>query len=73
VRSRLTSPAIKVSSAAMPSPTRGARSIDVVVKSKVMITAPIVCPVSRAVPCMPPAAPLRARGVDRNILRLLDT
>ena len=35
-----------------------------------MAIAPRVCPVNRAVPCMAPAAPLRALGADRSRMRL---
>lgn len=58
-RSMFTKPAINVSTAPIPSPIRRAASIEPDVNSKVISTAPAVWPVSRAMPCMPPAAPLR--------------
>ena len=58
-RTVLTTPASSVNNAAIPRPILGAASADVSVKSRVMIIPPDVWPANRAVPRMPPGAPLR--------------
>jgi hypothetical protein len=61
-RTMLTAPAVNVSTAAMPRPIRGAASTDRTVNSRVIMTAPEICPANRAVACMPP--PLRSARVE---------
>ena len=57
----------------MARPIRGAASAEAEEKSNDVIKAPAICPESRVVPCMPPAAPLRSIGAVRNMLRLFAT
>lgn len=66
-RSRLTTPAANVRAAPIARPNRGAASAATNANSNVMITAPVVWPTRRAVPCMPPAAALRARWLERFV------
>jgi len=47
-------------------PDLGAVPSGITVNNNVISTAPAVCPERRAVPCIPPAAPLRSRGRPRN-------
>lgn len=62
----LTMPAANVITAPIPRPIRGAASADAKEKSRLIATAPAVCPNSRAVPCIPPAAPLLALGAEKE-------
>lgn len=69
----ITTPAESDITAPMESPSLGAVSTGTRVNNAVINKPPAVCPESRARLCSPPAALLRSRGADRNILRLLGT
>jgi hypothetical protein len=54
------------------SPNLGASAVGTPGRAESLDRAP-VCPMSLAVPCIPPAAAARSTGADRNMLRLLGT